>query len=519
MHRIALTVISICIVMSDGFAKTNYGAEDAKACLESLDKALSKRQLYINQRQHRIDSLCNMLPRSSRRVDLMENIITEYTSFNNDSALHYIDEALRIADSNEAVSLKLKRATLLPLAGFFETAVKEFMAIDTISLPAEDLSMYYDSGRQMYSYICDFYKSYPSIVDKYKERELDLLKKLINVLPKGSAEYNFYLGEYYYETDELSKAKAVLTNLIEHQNPSHNLAARARHHLSSIAEADGDQNGYVYYLAGSAIEDVISATREVVSLQELGSKLYELGDPDRSYNYINAALANAVECGAAVRMVESSKGMPIIQRTHIDRVRVWRHTTYIIIIILAFVMIGLFVSLKLLRRDMKRMSDFQLKLKQANHIKEIYISQFLSLCSIYMDKLNQFCKIANRKISTGKVDDLYRLTKSGKFVEEQSREFYDVFDNAFLHIYPTFVADVNKLLRMDSQIVLKSGERMNTDLRILAFIRLGIEDSNRIAQVLNYSLNTIYSYRNRMKMRAINHDGFENEIMKIGSID
>jgi DNA-binding CsgD family transcriptional regulator len=168
---------------------------------------------------------------------------------------------------------------------------------------------------------------------------------------------------------------------------------------------------------------------------------------------------------------------------------------------------------------MKRMSDFQLKLKQANHIKEIYISQFLSLCSIYMDKLNQFCKIANRKISTGKVDDLYRLTKSGKFVEEQSREFYDVFDNAFLHIYPTFVADVNKLLRMDSQIVLKSGERMNTDLRILAFIRLGIEDSNRIAQVLNYSLNTIYSYRNRMKMRAINHDGFENEIMKIGSID
>jgi hypothetical protein len=211
--------------------------------------------------------------------------------------------------------------------------------------------------------------------------------------------------------------------------------------------------------------------------------------------------------------------MPIIQRTHNDRVKEWRHKTYIIIAIMALLMIGLFVVLRLLRREMKRMSDFQLKLKQANHIKEIYISQFLSLCSIYMDKLNQFCKIANRKISTGKVDDLYRLTKSGKFVEEQSREFYDVFDDAFLHIYPTFVADVNKLLRDDAQIQLKEGERLNTDLRILAFIRLGIEESGRIAQVLNYSLNTIYSYRNRMKMRAIDRENFEADIMKIGSIE
>jgi hypothetical protein len=307
--------------------------------------------------------------------------------------------------------------------------------------------------------------------------------------------------------------------LVERQSPEHNIAARAKHHLSSIAEASGDHNGYIYYLAGSAIEDVVSATREVVSLQELGSKLYELGDPDRSYNYINAALANAVECGAAVRMVESSRGMPIIQRTHTDRVTGWRHTTYIIIAILAIMMVGLFIALRLLRREMKRMSDIQLKLKQANHIKEIYISQFLRLCSIYMDKLNQFCKIANRKISTGKVDDLYKMTKSGKFVEEQSREFYDVFDNAFLHIYPTFVADVNKLLRNDSQIELKEGERLNTDLRIFAFIRLGIEESSRIAQILNYSLNTIYSYRNRMKMRAIDSDNFEANIMKIGAIE
>jgi len=50
-------------------------------------------------------------------------------------------------------------------------------------------------------------------------------------------------------------------------------------------------------------------------------------------------------------------------------------------------------------------------------------------------------------------------------------------------------------------------------------MRLGIEESSRIAQVLNYSLNTIYAYRNRLKARAINRETFESDIMKIKSVD
>ncbi len=134
-----------------------------------------------------------------------------------------------------------------------------------------------------------------------------------------------------------------------------------------------------------------------------------------------------------------------------------------------------------------------------------------------MDKLNQFCKITVRKIAAGQADELFRMAKSGKFVEEQSNEFYDIFDNAFLHIYPTFIEEVNSLLRPEERIELREGEKMNTDLRILAFMRLGIEDSSRIAQVLNYSLNTIYAYRNRLKARALNRERFEEDVMKINS--
>ncbi len=92
-----------------------------------------------------------------------------------------------------------------------------------------------------------------------------------------------------------------------------------------------------------------------------------------------------------------------------------------------------------------------------------------------------------------------------------------MFDSAFIHIYPDFVQQVNALLRPDAQITLAPGEVLNTDLRILAFMRLGIEESPRIAQILNYSLNTIYSYRNRLKARAIDRENFEADIMRIGS--
>ena len=59
---------------------------------------------------------------------------------------------------------------------------------------------------------------------------------------------------------------------------------------------------------------------------------------------------------------------------------------------------------------------------------------------------------------------------------------------------------------------------MTPELRILAFMRLGIEESAKIAQLLNYSVYTIYTYRNKLKNRALSRDDFEENIMKVKSI-
>ena len=347
---------------------------------------------------------------------------------------------------------------------------------------------------------------------------MDSQIKLISILDKSSSKYKLNQGEYYFENHEYSKARIILLDLLNTVSDGSNLYARAAHMISDIANVREEENNFIYYLALSAIADIKSATLEVMSLQEIGESLFRRNDIGRAHNYLSVALANAVKCHALIRMVQSAESLPIIESAHRTEVSSWQNLMYAFIGGLVLMMLLLIVALFLLRKEMKRMTLSQQHLRDANKIKEVYISQFLSLCSIYMDKLNQFNKMVTRKIATGKVDDLYKITKSGKFIEEQSKEFYEVFDNAFLHIYPDFVVGVNSLLRDEEQILLHEDEKLNTDLRILAFMRLGIEDSSQIAQILNYSVNTIYTYRNKLKNKAKSRETFESDVMKISSV-
>lgn len=486
--------------------------------LRDLDRKLENRSDYIAMRQMRIDSLTEKYRRDSTDSRTLLQIADLYTSFNNDSALHYLDRGRqRFAGTPDELPIRWRLASLLPLAGFVESAMREYRSINPADVPDDKRVQYLDAGRQMHSYIAAFYSNYPAISSAHADSALSIQRRMLDILPEESAEYKFNLGEYYFLDGQPHKSRPLLELTVSSEPPQSNRRARAAHHLSALAKTAGNRIQYLYYLAISATADVMSATREAISLQELGSGINDT-DIRRAHNYLMTAMENAVECGAAVRMIDTSQALPIIEHSHNDSIRRWRKTAYIVIAAMAVLLIILVATLLLLRREMHRMSELQNHLRSANKTKEVYITQFLNLCSIYMDKLNQFCKIATRKLAAGQADDLYKMTKSGKFVEEQSKEFYELFDNAFLHIYPSFVDDVNRLLRPEERMVLREGELLNTDLRILAFMRLGIEDSAKIAQVLNYSINTIYSYRNRLKARAIEKNNFEQDLMKISSV-
>ena len=171
-----------------------------------------------------------------------------------------------------------------------------------------------------------------------------------------------------------------------------------------------------------------------------------------------------------------------------------------------------------LKQTNHRLSELNLSIAEANMVKEEYIGLFLSMCSDYIDKIAHIQRRVRKGIKSGSIAELNREFPSSDIIDAEKEHFYEVFDSAFLNLYPNFVEEFNSLLEPDGQIELRKGERLNTELRIFARIRLGITDSSKIALLLHYSVNTIYNYRAKVKNRAkCDRDDFEHIIRTIGS--
>ena len=169
----------------------------------------------------------------------------------------------------------------------------------------------------------------------------------------------------------------------------------------------------------------------------------------------------------------------------------------VLIIIISLLAAGLLLVIFYIISYHKRLRKAIDELSEASAAKEEYLALFLSMSSGYLDKLRHF------------------LSRSQ--MEDELKDFYRAFDNAFIHLYPNFVSEFNELLVPEAHVELKEGELLNTQLRIFALIRLGIDQSSHIASLLRYSVNTIYNYRAQTKAAALSgKDDFETLVKEIG---
>lgn len=508
------------------YAAPSVSHKDVETALEKVDHELSLREGYVANRKRFIERLkrdMDSIPSGAASLKKILAVGEAYEGFNTDSAVKYFtilhEEGHRQGLDSLAAVGALRAAAILPLNGTMGPALSLFASVDTTGFSREQMILYHNSGRSMYGFLSDLRGQHKYADMHFADKATEHQRQLIHYLSKDSPMYLMQSGGYYFTQGELAKAWSYTSQLMRIIPRDSRLFAYAAYQMSTIARAEGNYNEEIYYLALSATADLKAAVQEISSLQTLGQRLYDQGDVERAYDYLIAALKSAVNSGSELRISETGFALPFIEASHaaqLDRSR--QRMLWVLggLAILLIVVVSMFVKL---RKEMTRMERLRNNLTAANAAKQVYISQFLELCSIYMDKLNQFCKFANRKISAGKVDDLYKMTKSGKFIEEQSKEFYEVFDNAFLHLYPDFPEKVNSLLNPDEQLEIPTDGTLTTDLRLLAFMRLGIEESGRIAELLNYSVNTIYSYRNRLRNRAVNRDTFEADIMAIRPSD
>lgn len=493
--------------------------------LNKLDKEITQKYIYDNIKIARIDSLKNIAYSSSKnkqdKYDALFNLGKEYETFISDSALYYFDEALHSAqamnDSTKIALSCLGKVECYAILGYFKEGCSELGKIEANGIPHEALSEWFNTNRQLYAYMATYAKDNNELFSTYSKLHNKFRDLQIEILDPNSPEYKLFLAEHYASDNQTTKAKLLFSELIDEVPSNNNIYARAAHNMATIKKAEKQTDVAAYYMVLAAISDIKCSVKETMAIQDLAIYLYNEGDISRAYKYISSSLADAVFCNARLRTAEVSKIIPLIDGTYKEQLNQQQKTLILTNLFVGILFIGLIIIIVIMLRQIEKVKTARQQLKEANSIKEEYIGHFLDICSIYMDRLDNFSKLVTRKITAGQVEELLKMAKSNKFTEGQHQQFYDNFDATFLHIYPTFIEDFNKLLLPEEQIILKEPGHLTTELRIFAFLRMGVEDSNKIAGFLNYSVNTIYTYRNRIKSKAKNRDTFEKDVMNIGS--
>lgn len=522
MKRIWFFLIGLgCIPM---FCEPAFSATPRE--LKELDRYVESKKDYDAKKSRRIEALkaeTRLVENDERLFESYMELGREFTLFRADSAIIYYNKAIQAAertgDTLKSLRARMKKVRPEMIAGFYAEAHDEFRLLGHSYIPDSLQSEFFECGYRIYSFALNSLEEGSQFYDTYYKNTEEYRQKWISSLPEGSVTRRLYEVEQATWDGKNMAAKVVLGDLLSELKTDTNEFALASAFLAKILKAEGKDEESMKYYALSAISDIQCSVKENQSIYDLSMMLYATGDIDRAYRYIFSSIEDAAFCNAQLRVYNASAIFPMIESAQREEIEAHERMLMSYILISCVLLVGLVITVLFLVKQMKRLTVARQTLKHANMTKDEYMGQFLELCSIYMKRLDSFTKTVNRKLTSGQVDDLIKMMKSSKFSEEQHGKFYGEFDNAFLKIYTTFVADLNALLRPEERIIIDEPGVLTTELRIYALLRLGIEDSSKIAEFLRYSVNTIYTYRNRMKNRAINRETFEADVMKIGVIE
>ena len=520
--------------------KTDSHPDNNEKLLRILDDKIKNKKYYEIKKKNHIQKLKKeaLLYKNNDSISYHLNylIVEEYVGYQCDSAYIYSDKNKEIAirNNNEIWLYKnlLQRSVLLSTTGLFVESKEILDHINPEALPSTLRFSYNSAYECLYSNLSDYSGGDSPYNKIYKNKLADYYNSAYKALKPGDPFYYLFLSHKNRIENNWSQAEQNVNKFLKTTHPGTRLHAIGSFCKAVIDAKLGNIDSQESCLIYSAISDIESSTKENRSMQDLASILYQKGETDRAYKYIQSSLEDANFYNARFRNIQISKVQPIIEETYLQTINTQnkqlRWSIFLISILFAglgITMYFIYKQLKMIAKSRNELSktnsvlkSLNNKLDEANHIKEEYIAFFIRQNSNYLEKFERYKKLISIRLSTGQLDKLSAMVNDKKNEEMDLNELYHNFDQAFLRIYPNFVNEVNKLLKKEEVYNLKEGT-LNTELRIFALIRLGINDTNQISEFLRYSLRTIYNYRSKVKAKSvIENDEFEAKIMQIGSI-
>lgn len=524
-----------------------FAVESTDVIIKELNDALKNKQHYVKIKEERILNFKKIKSENltkEQEYNYNKTLYIEYQKLNSDSAIQYVKKNLKIADELQNKELynlaQLQLVTLYSSSGKYRESEAILKSINKKKLAVSLIPAYYIANREFFEhYAANSYSpEYRKQIGKYRD-------SLLGVLNPNTLEFQINRIQQDIFNRKFDKPRKQLLDLLNKTKEESPQYAMITYLLGKIAEATHQLELRKKYYALSATSDLKNANKDNASLQELALVFYEIGDVDMAYKLTQSAIEDALYCNVQFRTLLMSEVYSIINTVYLEREAQRKSDLQIYLLCISLLSLFLLIAIIYVYKQMKKVSrirtelyetsqklaelnkditetngqlqESNLQLSESNLVKEEYIAHFFNLCSTYINKLENYRIILNKKATAKQFDEIYKILKSTTLVDNELEELYKNFDIIFLNLYPTFVKDFNALLIPEEQIVLKQNELLNTELRIFALIRLGITDSVKIAAFLRYSLSTIYNYRTRARNKAaVSRNDFEEMVSKIG---
>ena len=556
--RIAVMVVLLWFGMSTAVSAVHPTAASIDSILQCIDEAISASDQYVQKKKERIAYLKSRADQAetlSAKYELTYQLYAEYLPFVNDSAIYYLercsDIALQMGDDSKAGGCLSLTALCCSNAGMYVESEAILKTINPEKLHGIDLGLYYYASGHISGELA-YYGKFENMRRQYAETSANYFLLAQKNLPVGHKYYNQCREMLAQGRKDYRQALAINNEWLHNVKPGSPEYALISFYRYLDYKALGDSIQMMYSLGESVLADIRNAVMDQGSMWEMANLLMANGDVDRSYRYICFTSDCADRFGSRQRLSYISPLLSRIAQVYKAKEersnRSLRYTITAISILSLLLLIALvYVHRKrnqlAITRDHLALSNNKLQdtnaqlsslnnqlsslnsqlttlnsqLSEANRVKDEYVGRFLSLCSIYIDKLEDIRKKVIKRVKNRQYAELVELTRSVEFSNKESNELYANFDTAFLQLFPTFVDDFNALLKPQNRITQPDNNTLNTPIRIFALIRLGISDSSKIAEFLHYSVNTIYNYRANIKNGAVgDRTEFEDKVKKIG---
>ena len=553
MHRIfvyRILVLGYWILAIDYCsAASKISADDNLRLYKTLDSLIAQYDQLTAEKERRVatikEGVRGIALTSEQQYELNQRLYDEYVAYKFDSAYYYIDKNVTVlresGDHERFAASAVRMAHILAVTGLFDRARRLLDQVNPDSISDQQKIAYYTQQSELNLYRSEM-AQFTSYFYDYIKRAQYYRQLVIQIAPKDSYDYIFNKATYICEADETDQAIQLLEQYMVRLEEGTRIYSIVTSTLAYFYQKKQMTAQQEHYLLLSAISDERGAIRENNSLRSLSEILMSRGDNDDAYRYLYQAISEARFYGSRIRMMQVGRMAPqILQLYDAERTQTQQRTNLFLGVIsfISLILAGIIVYTlilyrkkhaaarqivemnKVLAHHTQEIESVNTQMKEANRIKEEYLGRFLELSSTLLSNNEQRMKQLNRLARDRKLEELYAELKSSEAINSGIRMFHQNFDIAFLNIYPNFINEVNKLLTSDNQFTIGEegapAKRLTTELRILALIRLDITDNLKIADILRSSITTIYTYRSKLKAKAVNKDTFEDDIRKIAT--